>query len=197
MSTRTFKTGNRRARRLAISLIEAVMTLSVIAATSAIVVPAVTGLMDKARHTRAQMELNAIANAVVEFARDVGRLPGADAPIAIERRRAVLVTEGEFPDVAAAAHAWATSPRIPAGDYFLTPGRVNSPRWRGPYLPEKIAGDPWGHAYVINIAPGAPLGRKRAIYALSAGPNGVIDTPLAQHASHSSVKGDDIAVRIQ
>ena len=65
--------------------------------------------------------------------------------------------------------------------------------WRGPYLLTEKA-DPWGHSYLISVC-GFPGGTKpdNNVWCLSAGPNGVIDTPT----SAKSVEGDDIGVWVR
>ena len=177
------------------------MTLSVVAATLTLVVPAATAVLDNARKARVQMELNAIATSVVEYTRDTGKLPGAD--LLRHGLDVVLATDEAMPDVGASAamQAWLVAPRINASEYLSTPHRSPSNRWRGPYLPEKIGKDPWGHAYLINIGQATVhVGggrRKRAIYALSAGPNGKVDTPLSQPVTRGMIRGDDFAIRIQ
>lgn len=75
--------------------------------------------------------------------------------------------------------------------------------WNGPYVSKEITGDPWGHAYLANAGflrgtPPAP-GRCRtcAVFILSAGPNGLVETPFEQPIPNANVFGDDLAVRIQ
>jgi hypothetical protein len=57
--------------------------------------------------------------------------------------------------------------------------------------------DPWGHRYQINI--GALSNRQSdaaAVWVLSAGPDGIVDTPFVTTASGARLRGDDIGVRI-
>lgn len=70
--------------------------------------------------------------------------------------------------------------------------------WRGPYL-EKIAEDPWGHRYLVNIKNADPdADSKKTVWALSAGPNGRIETdPNSLTDSAPTPGGDDVAVRIR
>jgi type II secretory pathway pseudopilin PulG len=75
--------------------------------------------------------------------------------------------------------------------------------WNGPYVGKPVTGDPWGHAYLINTGflRGLPprVGRctNCAVYAISAGPNGQIETPFQQPLANAHLLGDDLAVRIQ
>lgn len=74
--------------------------------------------------------------------------------------------------------------------------------WNGPYLSRPIDSDPWGHAYLVNacrlkFTPPHGHVRNRAVFVLSAGPDGIIQTPFDQPIENASVFGDDIVVRIQ
>lgn len=77
--------------------------------------------------------------------------------------------------------------------------------WRGPYLSRSVKKDPWGQRYLINcrwlidgVAATDGAGSvKRAVFVLSAGPNGIIETPFDQPISDAAIMGDDVGVRIQ
>jgi hypothetical protein len=79
--------------------------------------------------------------------------------------------------------------------------------WNGPYdLPSELGSDPWGHRYIVNIglidpSPGSHTSTgepKSAVWVLSAGPNGIIDTPFNQPLTPTvTTGGDDIGYRIQ
>jgi type II secretory pathway pseudopilin PulG len=89
------------------------------------------------------------------------------------------------------------------GYRFRQPGEYGG--WNGPYLSAPIAGDPWGNRYLINtkfldgrttIADEA--GRvRRAVFVVSPGGNGVIETPFDQSVVDARAYGDDIVIRIQ
>ena len=70
-------------------------------------------------------------------------------------------------------------------------------------LPMPHVLDPWGHQFVLNIAvlrdaqPEAASSRNYAVFVISAGPNGVIETPFVQNSASARPYGDDILVRIQ
>ena len=77
--------------------------------------------------------------------------------------------------------------------------------WNGPYLSAQIKGDPWGRQYLVNTewldggttvadADGVP---RRAVFVVSPGANGVIETPYEQPIVDATANGDDIVVRIQ
>lgn len=74
--------------------------------------------------------------------------------------------------------------------------------WNGPYLSRPIESDPWGNRYLVNacfLALTVPHGhpRSRAVFVLSAGPDGVIETPFDQPIENAGAFGDDLIVRIQ
>lgn len=75
--------------------------------------------------------------------------------------------------------------------------RAEDPRWTdgtsAPILFQPlISADPWGNAYVVNTG----AATQSAIWVLSAGPNGIIETPFEQ-ANATSPAGDDRAVRLR
>lgn len=75
--------------------------------------------------------------------------------------------------------------------------------WNGPYLAAAVDGDPWGNAYLVNVkfltaTPSRHDARPAdAVFVLSAGPNGVVETPFAQTVKTARAFGDDIVIRIQ
>lgn len=89
------------------------------------------------------------------------------------------------------------------GYRFRRPGEYGG--WNGPYVSAEIKGDPWGNQYVINsrwfdggITAADRQGRtRRAVFVISAGGNGVIETPFEQPINDAVTVGDDIAIRIQ
>jgi len=61
-------------------------------------------------------------------------------------------------------------------------------RWRGPYM-EGLSADPWGFRYAVNVGLfGGDDGQ--AVFVLSAGPNGLVETPFAMVGIQQG--GDDI-----
>jgi type II secretory pathway pseudopilin PulG len=138
----------------------------------------------------------------------------------------VLMSAGNVPRVAeapveaagrpagsgqAAMEAWVTSPAADWLDFHLRvngrsyPTATSGPGtgWNGPYVGEEVPADPWGNRYLVNTGllreNAGATGRctSCAVFVLSAGPNGVVETPFSQPIANASVYGDDIAVRIQ
>lgn len=89
------------------------------------------------------------------------------------------------------------------GYRYRRPGEYGG--WNGPYISGEVKGDPWGNQYLINSqwldggsstadASGRP---RRAVFVVSAGADGVIDTPFEQSIVEARAYGDDIVTRIQ
>jgi type II secretory pathway pseudopilin PulG len=140
-----------------------------------------------------------------------GELPDVADVVPVE-----LLAPGLFldPSVATGRDAivgWVSTPTADRCDVHLrvngrdyVEGSGGSGRgWNGPYISKPLAADPWGHAYLINtgflrgLPPRAGWCRNCAVYAISAGPNGVIETPFQQPIAGANLLGDDLAVRIQ
>jgi type II secretory pathway pseudopilin PulG len=77
--------------------------------------------------------------------------------------------------------------------------------WNGPYVSAEVKGDPWGRQFLINsqwldggVSAADAQGRiRRAVFVVSAGADGVVDTPFEQSIVDARAYGDDIVVRIQ
>ena len=77
--------------------------------------------------------------------------------------------------------------------------------WNGPYLSAPVKGDPWGNQFLVNAvwldgggsAVDSLGNRRRAVFVVSAGTNGILETPFEQPITDARAQGDDIVVRIQ
>lgn len=89
------------------------------------------------------------------------------------------------------------------GYRYRRPGEYGG--WNGPYVSAEIAGDPWGKKYLINSrfldgsasAADADGNPRKAVFVVSPGADGVIDTPFEQPIVDARAYGDDIVIRIQ
>jgi type II secretory pathway pseudopilin PulG len=208
------------------TLLEITIILSVIAILGLILAPSVINFINNSRLARAQSDVDALANAVANFYRDNGFFPRyADA----SRTSIVslLVTPGAVPTsgLTSETSGWATTD-VSQIDYVVNQLVNNRPSfgnsgyplrsamsgagWNGPYLTGNIQADPWGNRYVVNVGflsvnlgalESGGLQEKRAVWALSAGPDGTIETvyPTAtrQLVSDAELAPTDIGVRIQ
>jgi hypothetical protein len=57
-----------------------------------------------------------------------------------------------------------------------------------------LSSDPWGNGYVVNLSAIAAA-EPTSLWVLSAGPNGIIDTPFV--SSSGAPTGDDVAIRVR
>jgi prepilin-type N-terminal cleavage/methylation domain-containing protein len=203
--------------RMGFTLIELTVVLAVIVTLALILTPSIANSINDARVARARNDCQTIASGMYQFYRDTGFFPvwklaqngGAGTPA---NRLQVLVSQGNVPfeDVAS---PWTTGVAGSLADQLVTnaPGyTLRSPTsqfgWNGPYFSSQLMADPWGNRYAVNVAlvdlsPGAATAggqAKMAVWVLSSGPNGILETPFAQSIL-AAVRpgGDDIGTRIQ
>jgi hypothetical protein len=123
----------------------------------------------------------------------------------------LLVSPGNVPTVAS-ANTWTTGTTDTINNQLIsnTPGytmktATSAFGWNGPYLSSVIGADSWNNRYAINIGlidttQGTQTGAgatKSAVWVISAGPNGQIETTYTQPITTAVVGGDDLATRVQ
>jgi len=139
-------------------------SLVAIVVSTAVLPPAAAWAVNRRRVSRASTDVAALSL----------RLQGRDADLRrLAVASAVLFGPGAMPVAdSAAAQPWVSSPRarlsLVVGD-------------------DGLAADPWGNCYVVNVAALAAPARA-TLWLLSAGPNGIIETPFS---SASGVPGGD------
>jgi prepilin-type N-terminal cleavage/methylation domain-containing protein len=199
------------------TLIELMVVLAVIVTLALVLTPSIANTINDARIARARNDCQTIVSGIYQFYRDTGYFPlwrvaqggGAGAPA---NRLQLLVSRGNVP-LEDLRTLWTTGAAGGLAEQLVnnTPGyALRTPTsqfgWNGPYFSSEIAADPWGNRYVVNIAmidlsPGAATASgqtKMAVWVLSAGPNGTIETPFASSIfSATQPVGDDIGNRIQ
>ena len=148
-----------------------IAALGLVLLATAVLPPAAAWSVNRSRVRIASAEVAALAEILRHVApelRDAAR--GAD----------VLCGPGRVPfSQTPAAERWVTAPRA-----ALAP--VVGDR-------RALSADPWGNCYVVNLAAvGAP---GTVVWVLSAGPNGVIDTPFRLESA--SPVADDVAAPIR
>ena len=93
------------------------------------------------------------------------------------------------------------------GDPYGLGGPAIGLGWRGAYLSSPVGPDPWGHRYLVNTVflavardAGAGTGEgqrsggwSRDTFCISAGPNGLFETPFGGNTTHGvDRRGDDL-----
>jgi type II secretory pathway pseudopilin PulG len=148
---------------------------------------------------------------IVDVLMSDGDLPKVADVVPLETLPAGLLLDPSVGTGGSAVTGWVTSAATDRGDLHLRINGRGYPEgpsgtghgWNGPYIGKPVTGDPWGHAYLINTGflRGLPPRSGRcltcAVYAISAGPNGLLETPFQQPLTNANVLGDDLAVRIQ
>jgi GT2 family glycosyltransferase len=135
-----------------------------------------TGL-NRDRIDRARGEVGAIAAALraVGAARQAGYQP--------DQLNVVLIGPGAYPE-------------IPPGSDWREVTAIGA---SAAHLDLPLAPDPWGNHYLIYPSPadaGAPHRGAIARWVLSAGPNGIVETPFRQPPDRAALGGDDIGARV-
>ena len=196
-----------RARRSerGISLAEVTIMLMVMSVMSAVMTPVIGDYVNDARHVKAAGDVQVLAASFARFAFDARTEQPSDREWS---RYDVLVGQGPAPAVGTGGDAaWtgeADEHRVGLLEEHLIrnmPGYLTTcgqnvafwaPRWRGPYLASGIGPDPWGHRYAINVWSQTHSGGHLVV--LSAGPNGLVETPFAE--AGVAPGGDDIVAVI-
>jgi prepilin-type N-terminal cleavage/methylation domain-containing protein len=197
------------------TLIEVIIAIAVVAILAGVITPSVIKHLDDAKRARAANDCLVIGSTIGNFYKDVARMPNMNA--GGQNQITLLVSEGNIPTQATGITLWnaatsangcdllsnhltADTPKSQAANIYLTTGQFP---WRGPYQTEFPA-DPWGNRYAVNIGNAinnTNAALSYAIWVLSAGPNGTIETafnPAVPAAGTTlTTGGDDIVYRLK
>ena len=187
------------------TLLELIVVLVIMVVLAAILTPMLSNLINEARVTRAELEVQNIGRAIRNFNQSTGKWPIFQSGVSITTSSSIYdVLAGPGPNPAdSTASGWLTGAQGDLGDIldrngplYGTSGRF---AWRGPYV-EEVGQDPWGNAYLVNGGSLA-FGVNRAGMVISAGPNGDIETQFTQNIGSGeasvAVGGDDIVFRLR
>ena len=209
------------------TLLEIIVVLAVIGLLAAALMPMVLGYLEDAKKSKAEGEVRVIAAALAKLTKDLRHFPAyTGTKNSGKADIELLCSAGSLPQVIATGWPTFTATtdckeaggkvdalenilikNTPLGDGtpFNTTDRSKG-QWQGPYG-DRFVADPWERAYVVNIKngevftgdPAYPESLKKVIWVLSAGPNGVIDTPADSLSTSGELfpGGDDIAIRIK
>ena len=146
-------------------------TLGLILLATAVVPPLGAYAVNRSRVRAATRVVSDLADALrADQSRLAGMARGAD----------VACGSGHMPLARlTAAQGWITAPRA---------------AWvRADHDPTSPAEDPWGNCYALNLAAANRPGT--AVWVLSAGPDGIIDTPFLDAVETPA--GDDVGIRVR
>ena len=180
----------KRNKEAGFTLVEVIVIVAILAILAGILVPMIFSQIDEARIARAEADCKSISSAMLVARKDLGFWPNlfgrACAP------SITLLRGGGNTPANGLAMGYNGDIISRFRDVLMTDdyGCYDTTMYKGPYLPV-VEADPWGNQYVLNannfnVADGP-------VYVLSAGPNGILETPV----SSISIGGDDIGLRIK
>jgi len=204
------------------TLLEVTVVLAVIGGLVAMLSPVVFRYIDDANRTRAQADVGSFASAINKLYKDTGRWPikatgTSNAAFDSLADPSILTSGGDCDpgdtDLASCdasepttGTGWDYSKRgdwlgrhlvTNAASYSTTGNRA----WKGPYINEIPSVDPWGRSYLVNVANADPTvaeASQKWVIALSAGPDGVVNTSASTALNSNAVaSGDDIIARVR
>jgi len=190
------------------TLIEVIVVIAVVAILAAILTPTITKNIDDSKRARAVNECQVIAASLTSFYKDLGIWPARRN--ATDNYLYLLYGDGRTPtnsgvDTQFWTGAWGSDREDTFTNQLIsnTPNGSGTPytttgqlAWRGPYAIE-YKSDPWGNRYACNGAYLWCCGLDEAVWVVSAGPDGVIETSVNQNIVNPTVSGDDIVGRIK
>lgn len=198
------------------TLIELTVVLAVIVTLALVLTPSIINFINDARVARARADTQTLSAAIITFWRDNGFYPQWTAannggPGLPANKVDLLVSPGNIPAVAA-PNLWTTGTSDQFADQLIANAPVYTAKtatsafgWSGPYISNVINADPWNNRYMANVGlldasqgtQDASGATKSAVWVISAGPNGTIDTAYSQAMTVAVSGGDDIPIRLQ
>jgi prepilin-type N-terminal cleavage/methylation domain-containing protein len=203
-------------RERGFTLIELTVVLAVIVTLALVLTPSITNFINDSRVARSRSDTGTLAASVTQFYKDNGFFPqwslsNGGGPGLPADKVDLLISPGNIPGVAV-ANLWTTGTTSQLAELLMTnaPGYVTRTTtsqfgWNGPYLTSAVSADAWNNRYAINVGLlDASLGTqtaagvtKSAVWVISAGPNGLLETTHSQPLTTAQPSGDDIAVKLQ
>ena len=198
------------------TLIELTVVLAVIVTLALILTPSISNFINDSRVARTRSDTQMVAAAIVRFYEDNGFFPqwsaaSAGGPGLAANRVDLLVSPGNVPSVVT-PNTWTTGTTDALTDQLVANAPTYTMRtaittfgWNGPYVSSTIGADAWNNRYAVNVGlidltQGTQTTAgvtKSAVWVISAGPNGQIETEYSQPLTTAVSGGDDIAIRVQ
>ncbi|MGR3309289.1 MAG: type II secretion system protein GspG [Candidatus Brocadiales bacterium] len=178
--------------RRAFTLFEILIVLAIIGTLAGLLTSVIMSYIESARIVRAQNDVEVIGKAILSFNEDTALWPIYQHDGDVEPHYNILYGSGVLP-----------LESIGSGDSLENQLNRNIPNypitgefaWRGPYL-SSLNADPWGNSYMVNASELSPSSTK-AVWVISAGSNGKIDTSFSQERDTALLQGEDIGYRIK
>jgi prepilin-type N-terminal cleavage/methylation domain-containing protein len=206
----------RHRRAHGFTLIELTVVLAVIVTLALVLTPSIINFINDSRVARARTDTQTLSASIIQFYRDNGFFPqwstsGSGGPGTTANRVDLLVSVGNVPSTAATS-VWVTGTNDRLDDQLIANAPGYTARtatttfgWNGPYVSNAIGADPWGNRYMVNVGlidttqgtQAVGGGTKNAVFVISAGPNGAIETAHTQAITAAALAGDDIGIRLQ
>jgi prepilin-type N-terminal cleavage/methylation domain-containing protein len=209
-------------RNSGFTLFEVIIAVALVAIMAVAIAPPLIKNLNEGKVARAQSDAAVIAGSIMQFYKDTGTWPlqnDADAAFDLTRLAGNTSLGGGDTGIPAGLagvagsgnwDSWgqvgslsdqlirnATDTVDPL--YPETTRPHEQPGWAGPYLDREPL-DPWGHPYVVNIRylnPNVAGAENHSVMVLSAGPNGVFETPFQDAATEEQYGGDDVGAVIR
>lgn len=178
--------------RRGFTLIEVIVVAGIIAILAGVLVPMIFNQIDESRRTRALADCKSIQTAIMTFRKDTGTWPNKTASSVAN----VTLLSGvgtPIPDADLAARLFDVSVSQRFVDHLkVDDNGAYGTVWKGPYLTSTVEADPWGNTYIMNAKnlndePATP------VWIISAGPDGILDTP----ANADVLVNNDVGIRIK
>ncbi len=185
------------------TLIEVIVVAAIIAILAGILVPMIFNQIDESKKTRAQGDCKTISTAVMMFRKETGKWPYY-TPGDCTQTYATIQGGGSIAPLDNTIGTWGMNLNDISLGLILNLASIQPPiaqtcydNKAGNYLPG-VSADPWGNQYIVNAANFAGT---NAVWVISAGPNGCLDTSvnsqILNDAQNNCGPADDIGVRLK
>lgn len=171
------------------TLIEVIVVAAIIAILAGILVPMIFSQIDESKKTRAMGDCKSIQSAVMSFKKDTGVWPNKSSSVLTDVT--LLYGTGTVPaDADLTAQVYDVTKKQQFVDHLKADeNSAYGALWKGSYM-TFVEADPWGNAYISNVK---DFNTTSPVWIVSAGPNGVLNTPTTAEV----LQGDDVGIRIK